>query len=309
MSLYTEKTVILAKLEPTAGTDAIPTGAANAVLASNLSLTPLGADLQDRENFRGFYGAYPQLVTNKRVELAFDVEIAGAGANDTAPAWADLLKACAFNEVINTGSNVTFTPITDSIPSITIYVYLDGVLQKLVGARGTVSMNFSAGGIPKFSFTFTGVYAAPTDNALSGGATFTDWKAPLAVDGQATLSLHGTAVVANEFNLDVGNNVVSEDIIGAARIDVRGRQATGSVTIDYTRVSTKDWVGLCAAQSTGALLLTLGASTAGRGIQLNANRVALSNPVIGDREGLRTLQLALRFVPFNGNDDFSLISK
>ena len=40
---YIRQTVILAKIETVSGTDAVPTGAANALLISNMNITPLEA--------------------------------------------------------------------------------------------------------------------------------------------------------------------------------------------------------------------------------------------------------------------------
>jgi hypothetical protein len=49
MPRYIKNTLITAKIETTPGTDAVPTGAANALLVSEMSITPLDAQNIDRQ--------------------------------------------------------------------------------------------------------------------------------------------------------------------------------------------------------------------------------------------------------------------
>ena len=51
MARYVRNTVVLAKVESTYGTDSTPTGTANSMLVSNLSINPLNAGNVDRALF------------------------------------------------------------------------------------------------------------------------------------------------------------------------------------------------------------------------------------------------------------------
>ena len=79
MSRLIRNTAILAKTETVYGVDAVPTGAANALLVSNLSINPLNAQNVDRNNIRPYLGGDEQLVGSRYVEMGFDVELVGAG--------------------------------------------------------------------------------------------------------------------------------------------------------------------------------------------------------------------------------------
>jgi hypothetical protein len=56
MSLRFRKKVLLAKIETTYGTDATPTGAANAMLASNISIQPMEGSDAERGHDQPFLG-------------------------------------------------------------------------------------------------------------------------------------------------------------------------------------------------------------------------------------------------------------
>lgn len=115
MPRYIRNTVILAKVEVTAGTDAVPTGGADAVLVSDVSITPLDATNIDRSLIRAFFGASDQLVGTSFVRCSFTVELAGSGTAATAPQWGDLLLGCAFAEaLLATPNRVEYTPTSRS---------------------------------------------------------------------------------------------------------------------------------------------------------------------------------------------------
>ena len=81
MPYLSRRRVILAKIESSYGTlpDPAPAGT-DAVLVRDLSITPLEADMVDRQLIRPFMGARPQLIANKRVQIKMTVELAGSGA-------------------------------------------------------------------------------------------------------------------------------------------------------------------------------------------------------------------------------------
>jgi hypothetical protein len=118
MPLLSRKRLILAKTESPYGTDSSPDGT-DAVLVRDLSITPLQSDTVDRELIRPYLGASQQLLANTRVEVTFQVEMAGSGTAGTAPAFGRVIQACGFSAT-TTGSAVTGTAQTGSAGSITL---------------------------------------------------------------------------------------------------------------------------------------------------------------------------------------------
>ncbi len=89
--------IILAKIQPTAGTDAVPTGAANAILLAGMpSVTPYKANNVNRDLIRDYFGASEQLVGTGYAEMDFTTEFQGAGTGGSAPAWGPLLRGAGW---------------------------------------------------------------------------------------------------------------------------------------------------------------------------------------------------------------------
>ncbi|MDP2099836.1 MAG: hypothetical protein U1D70_08105 [Methylobacter sp.] len=118
MSLSQRKRVILVKPEGTYGTDSVPT-AAEAVLCSNLDITPLDGSSVERNNIQPYFGQSGSIRVENFVSMTFDTEIAGSGTAATAPEWGPLLKASNFSETV-TASPITGTGTAGTTSSITL---------------------------------------------------------------------------------------------------------------------------------------------------------------------------------------------
>jgi len=177
MALLLRKRLILIETESTYGTDPTPTGT-DAVLVRDLNITPQQSDVVNRDVVRPYLGASEQLLANTRVECTFSVELTGSGAAGTAPAYGKALQACGLDETIVATTSVTYSPVSSSFSSVTIYYNIDGLRHKVTGCRGTFSINATVGEIPSIDFTFTGVYVAPDDSALPS-ATYANQATPL----------------------------------------------------------------------------------------------------------------------------------
>lgn len=93
MSKFTRKKLLLAKIEGTYGVDPTLIGA-NAMLVSNLNVSPLTATLVSRNLIRPYYGNSQNLIAEKGVQIDFQIEMVGAGSVGTPPAFDSLLRAC-----------------------------------------------------------------------------------------------------------------------------------------------------------------------------------------------------------------------
>lgn len=319
------KTVILAKLEPTYGTDSVPTGGADALLVSNQSINPLVASNVDRSILSGSLGGSEQLVGTNYVECSFDVEIAGSGTATTPPAWGKLLKACGFAETVQTAS-VDYLPITDisgvASTALTLYYYLDGQLHKLLGARGNFSMEMGVGERPLFKFRFIGRNGGLTA-AANAVPTLTAWRTPQVVTdantGDVTLGAvtyatatgligGGTAAVSRGLRLDIGNNVVFQPLLGGETVEISARDVTGAFSLDLTAAQAVTAMADVLANTTTALGLTHG-TTAGNTVVIHAPKVQRINPAVEDLNGSALHTYALRLVPLAGNDELRIVSR
>ena len=309
MALLSRKRTILAKTETTYGVDPTPTGTANAILVRNLSITPLSAENVSRDLVRPYLGASEQLIASKYVGCEFEVEMAGSGTAGTAPAYGPLLMACGFAEADGV-SDVTYTPVSASFGSATIYYNVDGVLHKITGARGNVEMMINTSQIPVFKFTFTGLYNAPSD-AAAPSVTYTSFQTPLAANSTNTtgFSLFSYSAAMESLSLNMGNAVAYRTLIGAEDVLMTDRQVTGSVVFEAPTITSKDFFSIALASILGALDITHG-TVSGNKVQITSSRVDISNPTYSDSNGIQMLNVPLTLVPSTaGNDEISIVVK
>lgn len=318
MSRNTRRTVILAKVETTSGTDATPTGADNAILISNQSITPLEAQNVDRAVVRGFMGASEQLVGPANKKVTFDVELAGSGAADTAPPWGPLLMGCAFEEnILTTPDRVEYTPLTEGLETLTIYYYDDGVLHKLLGAMGTVKISAKVGEIPKLSFEFTGVDGG--DTATSNATpTLTAWKKPVVMAKANVVDITlgctyaagalsgGTVQTSTGLELDSGNQVNFNAMLNSETVDISDRAFSGSLQLDLAAAAEVSMMATVKANTTQGLGLTIG-SAAGNKIILHAPAAQLITPSKADLNGKRVIGYGVRLMPVSGDDELRIV--
>ena len=303
---FFRKLALLAKIEVTEGTDAVPTGAANAIQASEVQLTPLEADSVSRNLYQTYFGNQGELLAGEYVSLTFKVELAGAGAGGTAPAYGPLLRMCALAETITAATKVEYDPVTDDAESGTIYLNMDGVNHAMVGARGNVKFSLTPKGIPYLEFSMLGLFVAAADVALPA-ADLTGFTKPVIVSKTNTpvFSLHGIASIGESLSIDLGNKVEPRFLIGEDSMPITDRQASGAIVIEAKSVATVDWIGIALARTRGALAVQHG-TAAGNIVELAAPAVEIGKPGQGETQGIINYSLPLILCPDAGDDEFKL---
>ncbi len=307
--MKSRKKVLLAKPEITYGVDPVPTGAANAIQVNRLEVTPLNADYLKRGILRPTLGSERQLVVGAHVLLEADVEVAGAGAAGTAPAWGVLHRGCGCAETITAGTSVVYAPVSANEESLALWFHLDGNRHKLAGARGTWSLDLSAKGVPLWKYQFVGLLVAP-DAATLPAVDLSAFKDPLPVSkiNTPTFTVHGYAGALEQLTLAQGNQLVHRDLVNSQQVLISDRQSSGSLTMEAPLISAKDFFAAASAATLGALQLTHG-TVAGNIVQIDAPKLQVTNPRYGDSDGIATLQLDLNFVPDAGDDEWAITVK
>lgn len=305
MGMKSLKKVLMAKIETVYGTDAIPAGATDAVLASNVKVTPMTQTLTDRKMAQPFLGGQGKYVGERYAQLDFDVEAAGSGTAGAAPGWGVLMKGCAMSETVNAGISVVYAPISAGEQSITLYLNIDGYLYKLLGARGNVSCKLSQKSMPMMSYKFMGLFVPATDVALPV-PTLGGYKQPVMVDDANTVAaLQGFSGVFSDISMDLGNTVVHRNLINGEAIAFTDRKSTGSVTLEQPAIAAKDFLSICDAGTTGALSVTHG-KIAGNIVKFDAPIVQLHTPQNSSLDNIEMLQMAMELIPSAGNDELTI---
>lgn len=319
-SRYINNTVFLAKIETTAGTDAVPTGAADAVMVGgDITITPLDANNIELDRITGYFGANPNLVGPATVKATVSVDLAGSGTAGTAPHWGSrLLVASAMAEAsLTTPTRIEYTPVSTSLKTLTCYYYDDGVLHKLLGAMSNVKFTAKVGEAPKVTFDITGLDGGVSATA-NATPTLTPYKLPVPVTkpnvvdfslgatyaaGVITL---GTGYASTGLELDFGNEVVYVPTLSAERVDIVERKVTGKVTFDLTAAQEVTLMGLVKANTLSGVGFTLG-TVAGNKLLIHAPSVQLLNPRKSDLQKSRSVDFDLTFLPVAGNDEIRMV--
>lgn len=307
MALLSRKRLILVKTEATYGTDSTPAGT-DALLVRNLDITPLSGDVVSRDLIRPYLGNFDQLISLTSVAINFEVELAGSGTAGTAPKFGAILKACAMSETVVSSTSVTYAPVSSSFSSATIYFNVDGVLHKLTGCRGSMTMSCAVGAIPTLAFNLTGVYNAPTDTAQPA-VTYSAQATPLIFreGNTSSFSFFSYSGVLQSVDFNLANDLVYRELVGGTKETlITDRKPAGTVMIEAPTIATKDFFTTALASSTGNLTFLHG-TTAGNRVTFTASQVDVLNPTYQDQDSIMMLSVPYVALPTTaGNNEFSL---
>ena len=306
MALLSRKRLILAKTEATFGTDASPAGT-DALLVRNLELTPLSGELVSRDLVRPYYGNFDQLIAKTSVAVSFEVELAGSGTAGTAPKYDAILKACGMSSTVVASTSVTYAPVSSSFSSATIYFNLDGVLHKLTGCRGDMTMSCAIGAIPVLQFNLQGSYNSPTDTAAPT-VTYSAQATPLIFrqGNTSAFSFFSYSGVLQSVEFNLANELIYRELIGGTKETLlTSRKPAGTVMIEAPTIAQKDYFTAALGTSTGNLTFLHG-TTAGNKVTFTASQVDIANPTYQDQDSVLMLSVPYVAVPTTaGNDEFS----
>jgi hypothetical protein len=313
-----KNTIVTAKVQTAPGLDAAPTGAANAVLMSEGSITPLDAQSIDRSLIRGYFGGSEQLVGPASVKLTYAVELAGSGTAGTAPAWGQLLQGCAVAEgLLTTPARVEYMPASTGLKMLTQYYYDDGALHKLLDSMGNCTLSAKVGERPMLRFEWVGLDGGI---AVAPNATgvFTPWKKPVAMTKANVIDITlggtyaagalsgGTLYNSTGLELNFGNVVNFSAMLSTETVDISDRQSTATIELELTATQEVALMAAVKANETQSLGFTIG-TAAGNKVLIFASAVQLTNPRKSELNGKRLIGFDLRLVPVNGNDEWRIV--
>lgn len=306
--IYMREMVLLAKIETTYATDPTLTGAANAILARNVTLRPMEGDDKSRDLVRPYLGNQGTIPTGERVVIEFETEFAGSGAAGTPPAWGVLLRGAAWAEVVDEDVSVTYSRITTGQESLYFKYWLGGTLHAFAGAKGTGVMTTNAQDIPIIRWTFTGLWIAPSD-VTRATPVFSAYVEPLVISktNTPTFTVNGVPLVMRNFSLDMGNDVQARLLVNREGVVVVNTAEALDVTVEVTPLATFNPFALAKARTLVPVTIVHGI-TAGNIITLNAPKCQVKRPAAAtENQGHVERVLNLAPQPDTGNDQLSLV--
>lgn len=311
MSKQMRNALLLAKAQVALGTPATVSAGANAILCRALMPSLIEAEFAERNLIRGAKGNYGALAVGVHRVFEFEVELAGSGAAGDAPAFGPLLLGCGFAETLTASTDAVYEPVSSGEPWLTLYCYLDGLLFTLTDAKGNVSFELNAKGIPVAKFKFLGAYAAATDASLPSGADFSAFTQPLTVGdvNTPTFSFFGLAAPMQSFSLDMANSLVWRELVNAAGARSADRKPAGSVVLELGTVAEKNWGEVVRLGTLGAAQLVHG-TVAGNIVQIDMPKVQIAQkPTLSESDGVAMISMNYSAQPDAGNDEVVLTFK
>lgn len=285
---------LMAAIESTYGTSAAPTGV-NAIRVRDPKLTALDPTVVARPSLDGQFGeALPDVMTELKNGVAFDVEAVGSGAAGTPPAYGIFLRAAGMSLATVASTSNTYSFVTGGADSLTFYHDWDGNKHLGVGARTkSWELKMTAGQVPLFSFDIPGIYVPPVD-AASLTPTYSAMAAPVACNSvnTPTFSLHSYNCCIIDFTLTCTNTLEFYDRMGCApNFQIVDREITGSLKLQRPDLlSSKDFYAIAVASTNGALNFTHG-TAAGNRMVVNLPKVQLGAPAADDDAGIAALTI------------------
>lgn len=213
-------------------------------------------------------------------------------------------------------ANVSYRPITvtDGVAdtSATFTYNIDGVQHKLLGCRGTATVNMALGEFGTINFTMTGLYTTPTDTVQSTyTVAYANQAVPLVYRAdivRATRFL-GYAGCFQSISFDFGNTVNYRELIGCTKqVTIPDGQSSGTVIMEATPIATFDPFTAALSDGTYGPLSSVIHGPAGNRVSLVVPRCDLGQPSYTTVDGYEMLNLPYTAIPsLAGNDDFYLV--
>lgn len=313
--MLTRRRVIAAKVEGVEGTMEAITVAEAGILGIGVKFE---ADFKSapRDIMTNSLSPLAPLMGGRSVKISFKAEVKGAGvayAAGVKPALSPYLRGCGFAETIDAtagAEKATYLPASSGVPSLTIWVYEDGLIKKARGCRGTVKFSGKVGEAVYAEFSFDGVYDSTVDGAMIA-PTFEATIPPVLMG--TTLSLDAvTTMVAESFGLDIANEVQLRQSLAAAdgftSALITNRGSNGTLNPEMTLVAAYDFMGKWKSGAQAELIV--GPVTPPSGdynkFTFTAPKCIYSKVSEGDRTGIITADLAFTLARNTGDDELKL---
>ena len=310
--MLTRRRVIAAKIEAAEGIMEAITVADGGVLAVD---PKFDADIKmyERNVMLGTLSNLQPLPGQQSGTISFKVELkgtTGAYAAGNKPDLSKFIRACGFAETVDLtagAEKVTYLPASTGIPSLTLWLYEDGMVRKLYGCRGTVSFSGKIGEPVFADFKFTGVYGG-TDTAAIIAPTFANVIPPTVLG--ASLTIDAYAAICESFSIDMGNEIQLRSSIGAAKgylsALMTGRKPTGKIDPEMVLPTAYDFMGKWVAGTAAELAIgPIGSQDYNR-FTLDAPKCVYTKVGSGDRSGNMTADLDFSLAMVTGDDEFKL---
>jgi len=308
MAKSMKKMLLLAAVQAGLGMAVVPTAAANAILARAVMPELIAGEQVARNLIRPYKGNSGKMFAGEHRKLTCEVELAGSGTPGEAPAWGPLLRACGFSETVTADTDVTYLPVSEGEPYLTIWGYLDGTKYVMTDVKGNVSFELNAKGIPVAKFEFIGEYSPVTEELMPAGVDYSKFLQPKVVGKKntPTFTFHDHPACTSAFSIAWGNTLTWRELINCAGAHSADRQPTGSVTMEVPKATTKNWPEIVREGTIGDAALVHG-TTPGNIVEFQLPQVQCGPFTLQDDASVAMMTMPFDLMPDQGDDELAII--
>ncbi len=309
------RTQVAVKVEGTEGTDAVPTASDVIHPVFGVEYTP-EFTMFNRDVVQPSLSRLRQISAEQQATITFSTELKGSGTavDDPPPNLSAPFQGCGMAETITGATNVVYDPSSASNSSVTVEIReLEGAtvakIKKIVGARGTFTIEAVKSQAVLVNFTFTGRYVEPTEGVALTVPTPSPVPEPFLNVG---FSFHGVSTLnVQNVTLDIGNELSTRNDVNQATGNfstvIVARNPVGSIDPEQELIATINFFNKLTTDATGVLTYTLG-GTAFNIVTINCPAVEIINIAEADRDSFRTeaIDLQLSQSGSAGDDEIKL---
>ncbi len=280
-------------------TDQVGTGLAAAINAV------LPASIQFADTTSVLTGTPSSATTGTAVTSGSTALALGSSGATVTPTWSGNLTVGQTWRVSVAPPGVLYMPISVNQPTLTIYMYMDGLLHKMTGSLGTFTLDAKAGEYGKFMFEFTGQWNDPIDAALPVILDYPINPEPPTLQ-LALLRLGSENITVQTLSFTQGNTVVPREDVnstdGYTGVRITARKPVGGVDPEATYTGDFNFWQKLSQSVYMQFSLRIG-SAAGNTIWMKGPNVQYSKASYKDRTGIRVYDAGLSFAREQGDDE------
>lgn len=307
--------IILVKPETVYGTDPVPTGAANAMLLTDVTFQPMEGQDVSRNLETPYLGAQEEVPVGVYATLTGSFELVGSGETGVAPAWGPLLRSCGVAEVVTADAvpgdgsgTVEYSPVTDDHESVAVHFFIGPNRYVLLGARSTGEITVNALGIPVCRATITGLFTVPGVQARPA-VDLDAFQAPQVASKANTpvFTIDGIAFVMRNFSLNLGCDVQARMLVGLERIVIVDKAEQISCQVEAVPMTTYNPVQRALTPAPRQPIVLQHGTIAGKRVKIEAEN-AVQRRFAGGTENQRIEEWPLTFspLPSAGDDQWKI---
>lgn len=307
MALLNKRVSLLAKIETTYGTDIVPAAGDGLYgIAGTVPEPVTNENTLDDVARGGTMSILPPAEPGPRhLKVSFRIPIRGGGAAYSAtvlPKIDAIARACGYQRTLTTTASsekVEYKPRSSGFESVNLYYNVDGLLYKLLGARGNINWVSKNGGILYAECAMEALWTNPSDVAIVAPTGEPTVLHPVLLSSALQIGTENYAAAIENVNINLNQTLFARpdstkaDGIGA--IEIVGRVPDGSMDPEAALVATFDYYGKWKAATKMDLSYQHGASQYNR-IKFSCPQATFKNVTGGNRSGITMFNTPFKIV-------------